>query len=84
MQKRVQRMPGDLQAVKSRLWAVFLSSYDDIVDEPDPLVRRAHYYAFTAIVTAYAKLHEVSELEACLKAIEESMQLEVARNGRYE
>jgi uncharacterized small protein (DUF1192 family) len=70
MQKRLQRTPGDLDAVKHRLWAVLLSSYDDIVEEADPQVRRTHYYALTAIVSAYSKLIEVGELEARIAALE--------------
>lgn len=76
MQKRMQRTPGDLQAVKHRLWAVLLSSYDDIVEEADPQVRRAHYYAFTAIVAAYSKLIEVGELEDRLAALEAAIEAE--------
>ena len=77
MQKWLQRTPGDLKAAKQRLWAVLLSSYDDIVDEPDPHIRRGHYYAFTAIVTAYSKLIEVGEIEARIQALEAAAE----RNG---
>jgi uncharacterized small protein (DUF1192 family) len=81
MQKRLQRTPGDLQDVKHRLWAVLLASYDDIVDEPEPQVRRAHYYAFTAIVNTYSKLIEVGELEARIAALEQATAAE--RNGHH-
>ncbi len=73
MHKRLQRTPGDLQAVKARLYAVLLASYDDIVNEPDPVVRRGHYYAFTSVVQSYVKLHEVAELEARMTALEEAL-----------
>jgi hypothetical protein len=72
---------GDLQAVKHRLWAVLLSSYDGIVEEADPQVRRAHYYAFTAIVSAYSKPIEVGELEARIAALEAAAEAE--RNGYH-
>jgi len=73
MEKRAKRTPGDLQALRKRLWAVVLSSYDDIVNEVDPAVRVKHYYAFTAIVQSYAKLLEIGEHEARLSALEEKV-----------
>lgn len=68
------RTVGDLERAKKRLWRAILRA-SEIVEEPDPQLALKAIHALGQAVGAYTKVHEASDLEARLKALEEHVRL---------
>lgn len=75
--------PGDLAALKRRLWRAFCDAEDVLdLDDIPPDLRLKAISTMGTLGAVYAKLLEGADLEAQIKAMEAQMQaLLASRNG---
>jgi hypothetical protein len=74
----MRRKPMNLEQVRQRTSAVLIEAYLAIGEGSDEDTRRKAMLCYSQIAMAYAKLWEVTEIEARLSALEASL---AERNG---
>lgn len=78
---RRTRVIGTLDGAKKLTWKA-LRRAAELLEDADPQVALKAAHAVFQGATAYAKLHEVSELEARLSELERALGLEGPAKGR--
>jgi hypothetical protein len=70
MEAAAKRKPADLTEARQQAWVVLCVAYERIATSRSSADQRKWCLAYSQLVAMFAKLFEVGEIEARLKAVE--------------
>jgi hypothetical protein len=73
LSKALRHKPGNIDGIMRRTWAVLCLAYDEIAQAPDGEARRKSMLTYAQLVSVYAKLYELHEIEAELTRLEDAV-----------
>jgi hypothetical protein len=82
MARKKLRKPGDLQALRRKLWQAILEAERVLLTNADDEVVLRAVHALTQAAAAYVRLLEADDIEGRLKAVEALLQTAAKRNGQ--